>query len=527
MATTLTQYLFSSEQISSGDNILWIDQSNSHGENLTLINSSYTNSSKKICVTDLFVGYFNYNDVSSFFETNPDLEISKIEYEVKYKVSISPGSESSDSVLDLYLSNISNKIDIKPDVIDNIYITPLDSGIKTAKFVFDSNVKGCPSVFQVNDDKFKIVLYISSNNPNESSILFEIYEVKQIITLSLLSIPNIRISTIDQDIENFISNSDLFNFGSFLNETIFYRTYIIKNTGSSDLVIDSIALSSNIGFSSELSFPFTVGSGSSVSFTITFSGSSLGTYDESLQIISNSNINSVFDIVFRYTIVSSSATPPLISVSYGSNIIQNNNISSLYSAPLNISKFIPLTISNIGSSNININSFSVVGDGTVGVGTDLSSRDPIAPNSSKTLNVLINTGSIGNKKINIVITSSEYQNNPLKLYFVYSVLPQISAFITDGSKIIDNDSNTNIGSLDRGKSFVKSYFLRNSGIYKTMIVNSISGDKDLSIIGNYSFPFTLMPNSANSLAFIVVFDTNSPGLKEGSFIINYDEGSVP
>jgi hypothetical protein len=96
----------------------------------------------------------------------------------------------------------------------------------------------------------------------------------------------------------------------------------------------------------------------------------------------------------------------------------------------------------------------------------------------------------------------------------------------DNVELVDGEE-FDIGSIDRGKSYTKSYVLTNSGIYKNLLIDSLTASSDLSIVGTYSLPFTLSPNSANSLVVTVLFDTITVGLRDGIFTINYSEGSVP
>lgn len=524
---TLVQYIHTVNQESSGDGIAWLETENAYGQNVLLTNSSYCDGAKNTYVTDLFNAYFLYSEIRSFFNENLDKQISKIEYEIKYKISTTSGATAS-SVLDLYLFNSSDgRIDIEPYITNNTYSTSSEESIKTARFVFDLMGNGCPSISQVNNESFKVVSFISVENPDQASILLEIYEIKQTITLSLLFNQNITVSITEKEVESYIQNDNIFDFGSFFVGEKFTKIYTIKNIGSLDLIISSFVLTSNLKIKTDNEIPIRIRSGSSINIEVSFDVLAATHYNEYFQIESNSELNSIFVVNFKYTGAFISTNSPVIDVYFHSSKILNNRIVSLTSAPVNISNFTAIKVFNYGNSNLSIASVSVSGDGSVGIGTDLINSSIIIPNSYKTLNILMNTASIGNKQINIVINSNDLSNNPFKFYITYSVIAHIIASISSGNDRFIDGSNFNIGSLDKGKSFTKSYVLKNNGIYKTMIVNSISTNKDLTLIGSYNLPFTLMPNSGNSLVFVIGFNTNNLGLKDGSFIINYDEGSVP
>ena len=143
------------------------------------------------------------------------------------------------------------------------------------------------------------------------------------------------------------------------------------------------------------------------------------------------------------------------------------------------------------------------------------------------LNLSLITSTLGNKLVTVIVTSNDAINNPFVFTIRYSVLPHSSlTFFADNKSLVDGEK-FDIGSIDKGKSYTKSYILKNDGVYKNLMINSLTASENLSIIGTYSLPFALAPLGANSLVVTVLFDTLSVGLKDGIFTINYSEGSVP
>ncbi|TGM15865.1 choice-of-anchor D domain-containing protein [Leptospira selangorensis] len=212
---------------------------------------------------------------------------------------------------------------------------------------------------------------------------------------------------------NFIPNSQT-NFYAASGGTS-SKTITIKNSGDQDLVISNISLNGPDASSfSENGIPVTISPKKTYTFTISFNPASASTFSASISIDSNDPNTASYSIGLSG--VGTSGNAPQISVTYS----DNNNISrditsstgfsysfgSVFPGIISSSKTI--TISNLGSSNLNL----------TGTPVSLSGTDPgeftitqptsasLAPNASATFLVKFSPTSVGSKSATVTLSTS-------------------------------------------------------------------------------------------------------------------------
>lgn len=525
MSITLQNYLLEPSSITVGDNAFWVDQSGIIGANPTNTKFTYVASPDKAFTTDLFICRFDDDARKAFLNSYENYEVISIIYYIKFK--LAQPTPSPDASISMHMSLALDEtalIDV-PSYLLSTYSSS-DSDVKTAKITFDLTT-GLPSRSDLLD---AVSLYarfgFSASGMLSGDEIIYVHEISQTIELAEISGPSIFVSYNGSSVES----STAIDLGTFVQNSEAQITFSIENIGSDNLTINYFEIA-DAGIKEIVSTatPITILPKVSENITIILNTSSDGEFQDQQVKISNDSLNQpAFFISVSFKVETSSETnTPTISLSYESTEIVKNRTFSIASVPLDIAKTVSILCYNSGQSNLIISGVTISGDAIVGAGTTLSTGATISPLGSAVLNLSVITSTLSNKSISVSIFSNDAANNPFTFTITYSVLPQSNlTFSLDNVELVDGEE-FDIGSIDRGKSYTKSYVLTNSGIYKNLLIDSLTASSDLSIVGTYSLPFTLSPNSANSLVVTVLFDTITVGLRDGIFTINYSEGSVP
>lgn len=522
MSTILENYLLEPSFVSSGNNAVWTNQSEIIGSNPSNTRYAYVSSPDKNYTTDLFVSRFNDEDRKAFLNTYENYEVSSITYYIKFKIQ-SPNSNGSIS-MHMSLSLDDTVLSVTPKYKTSTY-SSADSGVKTAEIVFDLTT-GVPSRTNLLEAVSLFARFSFSASDMIVSQNIYVYEILQVINVEEIAGPIISITNNDV----LIQDSVTIDLGSFIQNEPSQVSFSIKNNGSNDLIINSIQIA-NIGIK-EISFvplPTSISPTKKELLLVNLDTSIQGEFNsQKLKIYNNSTNIPLFFLTITFKVISSNqSNPPTIVPFYGSTQIVKNRSFVINSVPLEISKTISLLFYNQGQSLLAINGVTISGDASIGAGTTLIAGSNISNANYAILNLSLITSTLGNKLVTVIVTSNDAINNPFVFTIRYSVLPHSSlTFFADNKSLVDGEK-FDIGSIDKGKSYTKSYILKNDGVYKNLMINSLTASENLSIIGTYSLPFALAPLGANSLVVTVLFDTLSVGLKDGIFTINYSEGSVP
>lgn len=512
-------------QVANGDSIFWNTPEYSLGNNVTLYDFAWTDYyTNAVFFTNYLYYKFNETDIKSFIDNNDTLVLTKIVIRVKFAVYQVEETSLFVRLIPLITSN-NGIITANPIVSNDTYTIVGDTGVKEASFVYNLST-GIPSVEELIDEGFSPFITAAVNNSNEAQSGVIIYEMSLEVLLETPTSANIDISSSEGDS---IENGRVIDLGSiFYPGSLSYKINI-DNLGGQDLIIESF--SSN--YEDNVTFEFT---GNELPVQITSSSEpfqvnikmfnfSLGTHDIDITIRSNSVLNPIFVFQFSLSVLSSGNNSNM-SVSYNSEIISNNRTISITAQPKDISKFVQINYSNTGTTPLVISSVFLSGDVFSFPGSTLLNNSVIQAGSSAALNLALNVSSYGNKNATITVNSNDPQNNPFVFNLSYTILPQFEAYLSSEGSVLSDGINVPLGFLDKGKSFIKTYSIKNTGIYKTLIINSVSVSDEMLLNSSISFPFILSPNAANSLVFAIAFDTDSVGLRSGSLTIDYSEGTV-
>lgn len=142
---------------------------------------------------------------------------------------------------------------------------------------------------------FDEVIEVLSNDSDEAVYNFAIKAISEIPVSNIIVKGNNTVITIGDTTPSALDNTD---FGSAATNSNIVKTFTIENSGTGDLIVDDI-LMSNAPTSSYviggISFPSTIVSNSSTTFTVTFNSALAGTFNDSVLISNNDPTDSTFD----------------------------------------------------------------------------------------------------------------------------------------------------------------------------------------------------------------------------------------
>jgi hypothetical protein len=429
--------------------------------------------------------------------------------------------------LSFKLSNESEEEYVDPLIINGSYYGS-ESGIKTAIVEFNSTNNLPPKNFFTENNWFGLLSFDGFSQGNATSI--KVYDI--IFEIELSSNIGALINVYD-----FFNDIDLVQLGSVRlgshvqGDSLSY-TINIKNIGDRTLTISSISSSENLFISTSINertsvqLPLDLEPGGSQVLEVNLLTNLYGSYTEFVRIQSSSLSYSDLFIYFIHTVVAEGSISPLILGSTSGSEIINNKTLTKGNLPVDVSSTISVSINNAGSVNLNIGSVYVYGNGSIADGSLIGTGAMVQPSSSKTLLIDLETETEGDKKVNVSIFSNDIRNNPFNFSISYSIVPQSKIELLLQDSIIQDEDEIDIGSIVKNQNYVKRYNINNAGVYKSIIINSITSSSKISVISESSFPFILLPNKTNSLNFSIKLDTSESGLKSGTLVIDYDEGSI-
>lgn len=526
MADTATSIFYANEvtEVANGNTITWNTEEYSLGNNVTLNDFAWSDYyTESFYFTNYLYYKFNETDISSFIDSNSNLIPTQIKINVKFAA-----YQTYASLLATLIPVITSKngvIIATPISSNETYSIPGNIGVNETSFVYNLST-GFPSTEELVDKDFNVFFTVAVNNPTNDQSGAIIYEVALEITLET---PSGALISVTSGEEELIQNGRVIDLGSiFYLGSLSYKI-LIDNLGETNLIIESVYsnYSENIDFEfSGNEFPVQIlPSDEPFSINIKMLGFSVGSHNIAITIKSDSEQYTEFTFYFLLSVLSSSSNSS-IAVYNNLERINNNGSISVAAQPKDISKFVQITYYNTGTSPLLISSVFLSGNVSSFPGSTLLNNSIIQAGGSAVLNLSLDVSSYGNKLATITVNSNDPQNNPFIFNLSYTILPQFEAYLSSEGSILSDGINVPLGFLDKGKSFIKTYSIKNTGIYKTLIVNSVSVSDEMLLNSSILFPVTLSPNAANSLVFAITFDTDSVGLRNGSLTVDYSEGTV-
>ncbi len=281
------------------------------------------------------------------------------------------------------------------------------------------------------------------------------------------------------------------DFGSAVQASSITRTFIIENTGTSDLTIDSITASG--GDFTVSSVIATVAIGAIETFTVTLLGTNTGTFNSIITIVSNDADENPF--TFPVTGVITAAPAPEIAVYEGENNTGTGIINEQV-APIDFGSAVAgdnitrsFSVENTGSGVLTITNITATGsDFSIS-----SAITTVAVSETQTFTVTLTGTTPGLFNTVISIISDDADESP----FTFELIGQINGInVIDGEdnngEIIISDQEINVGTTLVNTTIDKVFVIENLSANE-LIINSITSNNPVFEI--IDAPTTIAPGS--------------------------------
>lgn len=290
------------------------------------------------------------------------------------------------------------------------------------------------------------------------------------------------------------ANPTSLTFTNILVGTNSTQTETINNTGGTSAQITGVA-ATGTGFSvSGITLPVTLGAGQSVSFNVTFTPPSAGTFSGNVAVTSNAQ-NPTLNIPASGTAVSAGdLTASPTSISFG-NIILGDATSQM------------VTLKNTGGENVTVTAASISGTGLSFSG--LTVPLTLTPNQSSTFSVTFDPVSAGTVSGTMSLTVSGSANISI---------PLSGTGVTQGN-LTANPTSITFTNVQVGQTSSQTETVKNTGGSDAHISQVTASGTGFSFSG-ITPPVTL--TAGQSVSFSVKFAPQSTGTFNGSITVTSD-----
>lgn len=483
-------------------------------------------SNKDIFTTENVAYNFKNTEIADFITQYPT--IAALKFKVKYSFHCSKGGGSSVS-LQPYVAIDGADLELNSQIVDGIANDDSEGLIKTAIVSFYLN--NIPFNEYLYSDKFNFVMSFDGTNPLQETVEIRVYSIGiEIVNSSRVGylLPVTESGLVIED-KYLTSLPEVSRPGG--------GKFYLYNVGDEKVTIEKggiLAEKGYITFESE-SWPTAVtkiSKGEFLQVPFTYFSNNQGLNKDTIIVKSDALISQFsFDYQFKVTSTDQGSFSNILP-SYQGNGISEGSSFSLSSFPIGITKVITVRVYNTGTSSLLISAITVGQNGNISSGS-IGPGTVIPPSFYGKININLSTNIEGSKSVSVQIVSNSRNNSVYNFKLIYAVLQQSKIEFTEGFSSGSSDSvlvdgqEKDFGTVERDRSLLRYFVLKNSGIYKTLIINSItSSSENMLLFGLPTFPYTLIPNNGNAMTFSVSFETSEVGLKEGVLSIDYVEGSV-
>ncbi len=272
------------------------------------------------------------------------------------------------------------------------------------------------------------------------------------------------------------------------------QTETIKNTGGASATITAVT-PSGTGFSvSGISLPVTLGAGQSVTFNVTFTPPSAGSFSGNVAVISNAQ-NPTLNIPLSGTAVAAgNLTASPSSINFG-NVILGDAMPQI------------VTLKNTGGENVTVTAASISGAGMSYSGLTLPLT--LTPNQSSTFSVTFAPTVAGAVSGTMSLTVSGSANVGI---------PLTGTGITPAT-LTANPTSMTFTNVQVGQNSSQTETVKNTGQADAHITAVGASGTGFSVSGIHP-PVTL--SGGQSVSFSVTFTPPSPGTYTGSVTVSSD-----
>ncbi len=317
------------------------------------------------------------------------------------------------------------------------------------------------------------------------------------------------------------------------------RTFEIENTGTAQIVIDSITVAGNSTAFSISGAPTAVGVGQKQTFSVKFNPASYGDFLSTVTIQNNDANEDPFTFDVSATgrgsgIVvqgGTSQTQLILNGDDTPSTTQGTDFGTVVAGSAPVTKTFKIT--NTGNEDLvftsiteNANAFSIT--------SAPAALSHLAPNASTTFNVVLDTSVAGTKYGTVVIVTND-PNDGVFAFDVTAVATGTPEIVVEGedvvfktrSNVVDGDTTptTADGTLfsSRGVSDggeTRTFYIRNTGTARLTIDSITDGSSHFSV---GSVPASVSANG--EAAFTVTFNPAAIGTHTATITINNDDSN--
>ena len=310
------------------------------------------------------------------------------------------------------------------------------------------------------------------------------------------------------------------DFGNSVQGTDIVQSFAIENTGTADLSISNIT-SSDASFSIS-SLISSIAAGATETFTVTLSGSTVGSFTADMTISNDDADEGLFVFQIAGEVI---APTPEIDVFVGSD----NAGSTIVNGQTTVIDF-----GNVLQGSELVQTFAIENTGTADLSiSDINPSDPsftvsssigsIAPGVTETFTVTLSGSTAGSFTADITITNDDIDEGT----FVFPVegeitSPEIALYAggdNTGALIASNQTEAvDFGSVLQGSDLVQTFAIENTGTADLSISDITSSDASFTITSSIN---SIAPGATE--VFTVTLSGTSAGIVTGEITIANDD----
>ncbi|MFC4816529.1 choice-of-anchor D domain-containing protein [Flavobacterium sp. GCM10023249] len=345
------------------------------------------------------------------------------------------------------------------------------------------------------------------------------------VNATLASIPEINIqgnlATInDGDVTPALADDT--DFGTTTTSTNVAKTYTIQNTGTADLSVTNVAMTTGSVFTvGGITLPATIPAGGSTTFTVTFNSPATGTFTDTVVVTSNDTDEATYNYDVTANIPSGSS--PEINIQGNSTTIADGDITPAVgddtdfgttTTSTNVVK--TYTIQNTGTANLSVTNVAMTTGSVFTVG-GITLPATILPGNATTFTVTFNSASTGAFTDTVEVTNDDADEATYN-YNVTANIPAPAPEINlqgNSTTIVDGDltpsvaDDTSFGSTIVSTNIVRTFTIQNTGSANLNVSAIAMTTGTRFTVGGITLPAVVA--SGGSTTFTVTFNSATVG----------------
>ncbi len=311
--------------------------------------------------------------------------------------------------------------------------------------------------------------------------------------------------------------SDNTDFGTVIVGNSTANTFVVTNSGYGNLVVSGVnftgSAASNYTLTGAPSFPLTIAAGNSYTLTATFTPSTGGVRNATMNVITNDADEAIFDFAVSGT---GQHLPEINVKGNGISIIDgdvtagtanNTDFGTVNTGSTSTRNFVvqntglgTLTVTGMSFSGSSAAEFSIVS----GPSFPLS----IAPGDTQIVTVRFSPSAGGVRPATFNISSNDVDENPYNFAIqgLGVAMPEINVKgnginIADGDVTAGTTNNTDFGTLNLGANAIKTFVIQNKGVGPLNVTSiAFAGAAEFTVVVAPSIPMSIAPNDSVTIS---------------------------